>query len=303
MGRLKKGFQVKRTGIQLCYPFEEKRLLTWSPPYIVQPKLDGLRCRAILQPSEPFPSSVILLSSEENFFLSVPHLLEPLHNLALLSEPLELDGELYNHSYSFEEIDSIASRSVNLHPDHLSLQFHIFDLVQENLPQWERLRRLTELKALTKSPDLHFVQSIVVETLDGVLKAYDRILEEGYEGIIIRNVDATYIRRRSTLVMKFKPKKQDEYPIVGFTQMVDKNGLPKEMLGSLVCSSDEGTTFGVGSGMTEEFRYEWWPAEKAQLLVGKTAVIKYQHITSTGRVPRFPVFVEVVDSKVFNPLL
>jgi len=34
----------KRAGVQLCYPFEEKRLAKWEPPYIVQPKLDGERC-------------------------------------------------------------------------------------------------------------------------------------------------------------------------------------------------------------------------------------------------------------------
>ena len=37
----------KRTGIMLCYPFEEKRLNKWNPPYIIQPKLDGERCRAV----------------------------------------------------------------------------------------------------------------------------------------------------------------------------------------------------------------------------------------------------------------
>ena len=34
-------------GIMKCYPFEEKRLAEWNPPYICQPKYDGVRCRAI----------------------------------------------------------------------------------------------------------------------------------------------------------------------------------------------------------------------------------------------------------------
>lgn len=294
---------AKRQGIQLCYPFEERRLQTWSPPYIVQPKLDGERCRALIDPSQPYPASVTLLSSELNPFQSVPHLIEPLHKLSQLTGPIELDGELYTHGMSFEEVHSIAGRTVNLHPQADSLQFHIFDLVNEGLPQWDRLRLLSEMKSLTASSDLVFVQNILVESLDEVLRAYDRIIEQGYEGIIIRNVDAAYIRRRSTLVMKFKPKKQDEYKIVGFTQMVDKNGLPKEMLGSLACSGDDGTTFNVGSGMTDEFRLKWWPSEVAQQLVGRTAVVKYQHKTSTANVPRFPVLIDVVETKTFNPLL
>ena len=63
----------KRAGIQLAYPFEEKRLAKWQPPYIVQPKFDGDRCS-----NTPLPSAPLLLSSEENPFFSVPHINEQL---------------------------------------------------------------------------------------------------------------------------------------------------------------------------------------------------------------------------------
>ena len=39
--------RVKRSGIQLAYPLEESRLAKWAPPYITQPKLDGVRCRML----------------------------------------------------------------------------------------------------------------------------------------------------------------------------------------------------------------------------------------------------------------
>jgi hypothetical protein len=92
-------------GIMKCYPFEEKRLAKWSPPYIVQPKYDGVRCRAI-----PTQSGYILLSSEENVIFSVPHLNQIFNALHL---NCELDGELYCHGMSFEEIVSITSRTVS----------------------------------------------------------------------------------------------------------------------------------------------------------------------------------------------
>ena len=59
---------VKRKGIMLCYPFEEKRLNKWAPPYLVQPKLDGERMRAILDTE----GKCTLLSSEENEIISSP---------------------------------------------------------------------------------------------------------------------------------------------------------------------------------------------------------------------------------------
>lgn len=294
---------MRRSGIQLCYPLEERRLMSWSPPYVVQPKLDGERCRAILTPSEPFPGSVLLLSSEQNIFQSVPHLLEPLHNLAQLTGPIELDGELYLKGMSFEEIHSIVGRTVNINPQHDRIQLHIFDLVNEALPQWERLRILNRVKSLNVFPELQFVRSELVESFDEVMRSYDSFVEAGYEGIIVRHIDATYIRRRSTFMLKFKPKKEDTYTIVGFTQMIDKHGFPKPMLGSLKCVSNEGEeTFDVGSGMTDEFRQTWWPADKAQQLIGKLLRVKYQHITSGKGVPRFPIFLEVVEPNI-NPLL
>jgi ATP-dependent DNA ligase len=293
---------VRRQGIQLCYPFDEKRLLSWSPPYICQPKLDGERCRVLLQPSEPYPASVTLISSEGNYFQSVPHLIEPLHKLAQSTGPIELDGELYVKGMSFEQVHSIVGRTVNLSSQSDLMELHLFDVVNENLPQWDRIRILARVKSLCSSPEIQFVQTVMVETLDEVLRAYEGFVEAGYEGIIIRHVDSHYVRRRSLYVMKFKPKKEDTYHIVGFTQMIDKNGLPKLQLGSLECMSNLGeSTFSVGSGMTDEFRLNHWPADKAQLLVGKMLRVKYQHITEK-KVPRFPVFVEIVEP-ITNPFL
>ena len=121
----------KRSGIMLCYPFEEKRLLKWNPPFIVQPKFDGERCRAAYD--EDFGWT--LISSELNVHHWVPHI-----NQAILFSNIppsvELDGELYVHGMTFEEIHSVVStQRVSLHPQHHHIQFHIFDIVDTNLPQ------------------------------------------------------------------------------------------------------------------------------------------------------------------------
>lgn len=283
----------------LCYPFEEKRLEKWSPPYLVQPKLDGERCRAILS-----AEGVQLLSSEENEFVSVPLVVSALRRLFLqINKPVELDGELYSHGYSFEQIHSIVSRTRNLHEDHGAISLHVFDLVYEELPQWERLRLLMEMEPFFKGR-VTLVPFKVAETLEQILRIYDEYLEEGYEGIVVRHFDSTYVRRRSTFLMKFKPKKSDSYRIVDVKQMIDKDGKPKEMLGALICSGDDGTEFSVGSGMTDVFRMRNWPMENALQLVGKQAVVQYQHITPGRGVPRFPVLVSVEEPlEDFNPLL
>jgi DNA ligase-1 len=208
------------------------------------------------------------------------------------SNLIELDGELYTHGMSFEEISSRVSRTVNIHSGSEDIYYHVFDVVN-NHPQWERTLRLKFL--LENSPE-HIVRvpDKIGENLDEVMKIYDYIIGCGYEGIIVRNFFSRYERKRSTNIMKFKPKKDDYYRIVGWQQMIDKNGLAKEMLGALMLTSDDETIFWVGSGMTDEFRRNWWPKEKADELIGKICHIQYQHLTDK-KVPRFPVFVEVVE--------
>lgn len=274
-------------GIMKCYPFEEKRLEKWQPPYIVQPKYDGFRCRAV-PINSPQGSSHIFLSSEENIFYSVPHLQMEIMRLGITAE---LDGELYCHKMSFDEISSIVSRTVNLHENHQEIQFHIFDIVNDQ-PQMKRLLQIENLKGL--SPWFKVAPFWLCENLEDVMRAYDTVLEQGYEGIIVRHFQAPYERKRSTYVMKFKPKKEDIYVIEGFQEELTINGVPKGTLGSILCKSGDGGLFSVGSGFTDNQRASLWA--NREILPGKEIKVQYQHLTPGKKVPRFPVFVEILDS-------
>ena len=267
--------------IMKCYPFEEKRLLKWAPPYIVQPKYDGFRCRVV-----PTESGTLLLSSEENIFFSVPHLNKVFDTLNL---NLELDGELYVHGMSFDELSSILSRTVNLHPAHNLVEFHCFDIINSE-SQIERLLTIEKLKGI--SQHLQIAPFYICESLDDIMRVYDLLIKNNYEGIIVRHISNLYERRRSTLIMKFKPKKDDTYEIINAVEEVSVDGRPKNSLGALICSSGDGETFKVGTGFTQEQRQTLW-ANK-ELLPGKVCKVSYQHLTDR-KVPRFPVFTGVLE--------
>ena len=264
-----------------AYPFEEKRLMKWAPPYILQPKYDGFRCRVV-----PTETGHLLLSSEENIFFSVPHLNKMFDTLNL---NLELDGELYAHGLNFDEISSIVSRTVNVHPGYNIVEFHCFDVIN-SAPQTERLLKLETLKGLHR--DLQIAPFYLCESLDDIMRVYDTLINNGYEGIIVRHINNVYERKRSTLVMKFKPKKDDNYEILGAVEEISINGEYKNSLGSLICSSGDGQTFNVGTGFTQEQRQTLW--ENKELLPGKVCKIAYQHLTDR-KVPRFPVFAGVIE--------
>lgn len=275
-------------GIMKAYPFEEKRLAKWQPPYIVQPKYDGVRCRAIQLETGLKGNEYLLLSSGENIIYSVPHISEI---LSLIGIKAELDGELYCHGMSFEEISSITSRTVNIRSDYNKIQYHVFDIINDQ-PQMKRSLMIENLKGL--SPYIVVAPFWLCSTLDEVMKAYDQIIKQGYEGIIVRHAQAAYIRKRSTMVMKFKPKKEDIYEIVNWAEEVSIEGSPKNTLGSLLCKSGDGNTFSVGTGFTDNLRSRLW--QDRGTLSGKFVKVQYQHLTSGKKVPRFPVFVEVIEN-------
>jgi len=271
-------------GIQKCYPFEEKRLAKWSPPYIVQPKYDGVRCRSIPITTGLKGNEVMLLSSEENVVYSVPHLNEALRGITA-----ELDGELYCHGMSFEEILSITSRTVNIHPEHKKIQFHIFDVVNDQ-PQMRRNLIIEQLRGL--SPWLVVSPFWICESLDDVKRTFDQVIKLGYEGIIIRHANAPYEKKRSTFVMKFKPKKQDEYAIVGWVEEVSKDGVPKGRIGALTMSSQSGDLFNVSAGLDFEEKARLWKIRES--LHNFRAIVHYQHLTDK-KIPKGTFNIEVIE--------
>jgi ATP-dependent DNA ligase len=297
----------------LCYPFEERRLTKWRPPYLLQPKLDGDRCRACVDSQ----GDVLLLSSEQNIFTSVPHINSALKNLHLRN--VEFDGELYIHRAPHEVIHGIVSRTENLHHDFQLVEFHIFDLVNPLL-QVERTNQLLDTIPLRGAGrnfgPLHIVPVRFVTTIEEIMQAQEEFAKRGYEGFVIRDSFAPYIRKRSTQMMKFKPRKEDLYEISGYSVEIDQYRRVKEgILGRLICASEAGLPFlgewsphtklpegyfGVGSGslLTQDIRLRLW--RDRGTLCGKYARVKYQHLTHARGVPRFPVIVEIVDPTNFG---
>jgi len=283
---------IRRQGIMLCYPFEEKRLLSWTPPYFVDPKLDGERCRE--------EENDLLVSSELTPILSVPHIERALREIPRPSGAL-FDGELYSHGLSFEQIHSRVSRTVNPHPRANRIRFHVFDIWNSPRPQF---RRRMELIELSKSfpPEIVLVPTRICNSLDDVLTAYEIYISEGYEGIVVRHIDNLYVPRRSTFLMKFKPKKSDIYEIVDIHEAISADGTPKRMVGSFVCRDREGNEFSVspGHGWDDERKKKIWFShidycisgtnKQAHPIIGKDVFIEYQNLTLKRKVPRFGRF-------------
>jgi ATP-dependent DNA ligase len=294
----------KRSGISLCYPFEERRLYSDNPRMIqwklnsvlgaaIQPKLDGERCRA--EWSFEF-GRYFLYSSEVNIFYSVPHINAMLTaRFGWFNSPPHLDGELYRHGWSFEKIHSVVSRQENnLHPEFTEINFHIFDIVQD-LPQLYRFQTLKSLDLETSNhhdrDNIVFVHPSKVTNVEEIFRYQQIYAQLGYEGFVLRHYLAPYVKKRTPYMMKFKPKQDDYYEIVDTVEECTIDGKPKGRLGRFVCKGDDGTLFAVYSGIPDHLREEYWKIRET--LPGNLLHVGYQHITEANGVPRHGCFLNL----------
>jgi DNA ligase-1 len=117
---------------------------------------------------------------------------------------------------------------------------------------------------------------------------------QGYEGIMIKAVDAPYECKRSSFWMKWKPTITVDLNIIGFEEGTGRNA---GRLGAIICEgvdNERNIRVNVGSGLSDANRDEYWLARND--LVGRVvevqadAVTQNQDGTYSLRFPRFVRF-------------
>jgi ATP-dependent DNA ligase len=280
-------FYNKRMGIMLCHPWEEKRFSRFPENFFIQPKLNGERCWVEWINDEP-----VFVSSYGNEFKYFDHLKEELKGLP----KVRYDGELYKHGWSRERIHSAVSRKANKSDEIGELEFHIFDVKAEKKNQLSRLAFLCNLKTLLSYRSFLKVVPLSYTDKENWMEVANSYIEDGYEGVVLRDENGIYEEKRSSRLIKFKPTEKDIYLIIGWEQAVSIHGEPKEELGSfLVRSLDEDISFSVGTGpaLTKEKREFYW--KNRQQLVGKRLMVKHEKLRTINKKPIATVALEVID--------
>jgi DNA ligase-1 len=138
---------------------------------------------------------------------------------------------------------------------------------------------------------------IDLDTAEGhdVMNRYAQdCVAEGFEGIMIKNLDAPYESKRSDSWMKWKPTITVDLNIVGFEQGTGRNS---DRLGAIICEgidNDRNIRVNVGSGFSDDDRQRLWDARDTLLdnvvEVEADAVTQNQDGTYSLRFPRFVRF-------------
>lgn len=267
----------------LAFPIEKKEKYVKFPA-VAQPKLDGMRCIAIIDEQ----GSCSLYSRTQKPINTLPHIVQQLEAVfeGYPELPVILDGELYNHELKddFNTIMSLIKRD-ETHPDSEKLiQYHIYDVVS-NLPYQDRLDLLLGFckYRIKQSKSLESVPSIWVTSREELDKAFSAFLEAGYEGAMYRNLETPYENKRSPGLLKVKIMQDEEFVIVG---VQEGNGKLSGHAGAFVCHTKDGQEFKAKLKGELDALVEYF--QNFDAYKGKLLTVQFQGYTPDG-IPRFPV--------------
>jgi DNA ligase-1 len=228
-----------------------------------------------------------------------------------------LDGELIvGEPNAWDCMRQTNSGIMSYHKD-IDWKFYVFDIW--NRPGGKYVDALDKIKRIIH-PNVEVVPQRRITNINELEQYETAMLDEGYEGLIVRRLDGAYKFGRSTHreghLIKVKRYQQDEGKIVGFepwyknlndpivnelgyTQRahISENKVALPMLGSFLVEGpspyyDTKVRFSVGSGFTPAEREAFW---KIRFDLLETLITyKYFPKGSKDR-PRHPVFVSFCD--------
>ena len=267
-------------------------------------KLDGVRVLAVVN-----GQSVTLYSRNGKPFENFPQIAETIENCrGWFRNNLNsggrfvLDGEIIGRS--FQELMRQAHRKSDARTD--DMVYHIFDIIPLddfergfwNAQQHKRIsildRAADALRHKTTLLKIMPGMEVDLDTAEGrsqMRQFADEAVKQGYEGIMIKDLDAPYQCRRSSFWMKWKPTITVDLNIVGFEEGTGRN---QGRLGAIICEGvDNGRDIrvNVGSGLSDSDRDEYWNARRD--LVGRVVEVQADAVTQNQdgsyslRFPRF----------------
>ena len=251
-------------------------------PCYAQRKLDGVRCVAI---------SGRGLFSRNGKPLSA-HLTAIRAEVDALPAGTILDGELYSDELSFQEIVGIVKKGTLKAADHAKLSkmyLCVYDTIRDGETNKQRKKWLDELFASRTFGALRLLPTSVANSEEDVKFFHSAFVAEGYEGLILRNVEGKYaVGHRSADLQKYKEFLDQEFRIIGFRE---GDGVEKGCV-LWVCTTDDGKEFDCRPRGTREERATLFRDGAAN--VGKRLSVRFQEWTDDKK-PRFPVGLAIRD--------
>jgi DNA ligase-1 len=193
-------------------------------PCFVQPKLDGYRMI--------YDSTYKTMTTRQGKeFTGIKFACELYTELCEIPKGYILDGELYVHGQSFENLGVLRKQKLNdKDKSELSkIEYHVYDMINAN-PFEKREQELNPLFVTPKNK-IKKVPTFQRTTENEIMECHQKFTEEGYEGTMVRNANSKYLEKnRSYDLLKLKDFMDAEFEIVDFTFEKDTSGEDKNCI-------------------------------------------------------------------------
>lgn len=271
---------------------------------LLEKKLDGVRVLTVINAENRTVTQYTRNGKVLENFNHITAALE--QHINLFERSLVLDGEMV--SRSFQELMTQVHRKDNVKANDARLM--LFDIVplrefeagRSVMGQRRRSRLLQSMKPIfDKVGSIDIIEQVEVD-LDSFVgevqyNEFNRAaLEQGFEGVMIKDPEAPYECKRSVAWLKIKPSLTVDLTVVAVEEGTGRN---VGKLGALICEGQDQDKFiqvNVGSGYTDEQRDDIWNNKDS--VIGQVVEVRADSITQSQdsvntyslRFPRFERF-------------
>jgi len=271
---------------------------------LLEPKLDGVRVITVINAAN---KTATMYSRNGKLLENFSHITSAIEsNITLFERSIVLDGEMV--SSSFQALMKQVHRKSDVQSEDARLM--LFDILplsefqagKSVMGQRRRSNLLRSMQAVFDkigSIDIVPQKEVDLDTYIGELefKQYNLdAIEAGYEGIMIKSVDAPYEAKRSHSWLKMKP-----FIEVSLTAVAVEEGTGKNVgkMGAILFEGEDDGKFirvSVGGGWTDQDRKEIWATKDA--IIGQVGEVRADAATLNQdsdnvyslRFPRFKVW-------------
>ena len=267
--------------VMLCSPFEQKLVDKVQFPALVQLKMDGMRFNAIVRHS-PIDSTVEyrsrngkeiqLLGNLDKEFIALSNGVNCVFDGELL---VKENGKILDRQTG-NGILNKANKGTISATEAAKVHATVWDLIPYQdfkngtcqTTYGKRFESLCLLVDVHRPVKIGLVDSWEVDTYEEAKTLFEGLLEQGEEGIILKDKRGIWEDKRAKHQIKFKGELECDLKIVSIEEGTGKYA---GMLGAIQCESADGVIkVSVGSGFNDEQR-----KTLGKEIIGKIAAIKY----------------------------
>jgi DNA ligase-1 len=262
-------------------------------PYIVTPKIDGIR--------------FVMVNG-----VALSRTFKPIRNRyiqQILSENLPdgIDGELTSGE-NFQTTTSAVMRYEGEPEFYVWIFDYLFPEEDEILPYYLRILNMPDIPEIVPHTIL---SGTTVKTQEEMNEVEESFLQNGFEGMMVRDPFGTYKFGRSSvkenILLKVKRFEDAEAVIIDIEEKMRNNNeaqldafgnikrsssiegmIAAQTAGKIIAKDSEGKIIAIGSGLNDELCQELW--NNKEKYIGKLVKYKFfQH--GVKELPRHPVFI------------